>query len=84
MKYTVQFIIAGYAMPEGRDVEQYKSLADIKSALIWNHDQAQAYGAAYAPSEAIIWKGVVDDVTDVYPDLIATTGPRGGVSLRGA
>lgn len=78
-KYTVQFIVAGYAMPEGTDVEYYDSLEMIAFGLQCAHDQAESFGAAYAPSEAVIWKGELDDVTDVYPDRLATIGPRGGV-----
>ena len=77
--YTVQFIIAGYSMPEGQDVEHYSSKAAISRALQREHDQAEQYGAAYAPSEAIAWKGELSDVTDIYPDACAIIGPRGGV-----
>ena len=82
-KYTVQFIIAGHAMPEGRDVEYFASLAEIKRRLADEHEDASWRGTGgHAPSEAVIFKGRVRDVTDVYPDYVAITGPRGGVRIE--
>lgn len=79
MKYTVQFLVAGYGEPQGNDVGHYSSRANIASALERIHENAERYGAGYEPSEAVVWKGEHDDVTDVYPDLVATMGPRGGI-----
>jgi len=79
--YTVQFIIAGYAMPDGSDVQHYNSLESIARALQSEHDSAENYGAGYEPSKAIIWKGELDSVQDIYPDKVAIIGPRGGVSF---
>lgn len=30
---------------------------------------------------ALVWKGHLKDVTDMYPDLELTIGPRGGVQV---
>ena len=82
LKYTVQFYISGYANPEGTIVEHYNSLSAIKAALQSEHDRAEQYGAGYEPSEAIIWIGCYDDVTDLYPDKQAIMGSRGGVTIQ--
>ena len=83
MKYTVQFFIAGYSLPGGRDVEYFNTLADIKRALLREHDTAEVYGAGYNPSECLLWKGHIKDVTDIYPDGGFIIGPRGGVQNNG-
>lgn len=83
MKYTVQFIIAGYGLPDGKNVEHYNSLQGIKDGLLFEHERAEQYGAAYEPSEAVIFKGRYKDVTDMYPDKVMTVGPRGGVRVGG-
>ena len=81
MRYTVQFFIAGYGAPEGGDVEHADSKKEIGRMLQSEHDRAESYGAAYEPSEALIWRGHHDDVTDIYPDASAVIGPRGGVQF---
>lgn len=78
-RYTVQFIVAGYAMPDGRDVHHYSSKRAIGRALLQEHEQAEKYGAGYEPSEAVVWRGEHEDITDIYPDDCAIIGPRGGV-----
>lgn len=78
-RYTVQFIIAGYALPAGNDVFYADSQAAIKRQLQREHDAAENVGAGYEPSEALVWKGELEDVTDQYPDYRATIGARGGV-----
>lgn len=83
MKYTVQFIISGYSLPDGKCVEHYNSLASIRWALLDAHKEAESIGAAYEPSEAVIFKGKYRDVTDMYPDKIMIVGPRGGVRVEG-
>lgn len=82
--YTLQYFIAGYAQPNGRDVFHAHSLEQIKRGLQLEHRRAQRYGAAYEPSRALIWRGEMDDITDVYPDLEATMGPGGGVTIASA
>jgi len=79
MRYTVQFWIAGYSAPAGADVEHHNNLRSIGAALQREHDQAGQYGAGYEPSECLVWRGEMDDTTDIYPDMHAQIGPRGGV-----
>lgn len=78
-KYTVQFHIAGYATPDGNDVMYADSIAAIKHALQRWHGDAEQVGAGYEPSEALVWQGEIENVTDQYPDYQAIIGPRGGV-----
>ena len=84
MRYTVQFLIAGYSAPEGGDVEHANSKTEIARMLQLEHDRAESAGAGYEPSEALIWHGHHGDVTDIYPDATAVIGPRGGVQFRPA
>jgi len=79
MPYTIQVLVAGYAAPSGRDVAHVNNLLDAKFHLSAYHEEAEQYGAAYEPSIAYLWKGKHRDVTDMYPDLILTMGPRGGI-----
>lgn len=81
--YTVQFFIAGYSAPEGTDVEYCRSLKAVKAAVKAAHEEACRYGAGYEPTSAAIFYGKVPDVTDMYPDAMAETGPRGGVHISG-
>lgn len=80
-RYTVQLHIAGYSAPSGRDVTHCVSLAEIHRLLLTEHETALRYGAGYDPSEALIWRGEWEDVTDQPPDMRATIGPRGGVNF---
>jgi hypothetical protein len=82
MSYTVQFFIAGYAAPSGRAVEHCSSLREIGRRLQAEQEQAEACGAGYEPPEVAIFFGRHKDVTDMYPDRIATLGPRGGVRFE--
>lgn len=80
--WTIQYDIAGYRPPEGRDVEHVASLDAARRSLQSAHKEAERYGAAYTPSTALLWKGEHDDVTDLYPDRQAVMGPRGGVQIQ--
>jgi len=84
--YTVQVFISGYAAPDGDDVEHFTSLACVKDYFRNCVTEAECYGAGYDSidweNEAVIFKGLLDDVTDQYPDLIAKFGPRRGVILE--
>lgn len=79
--WTIQTFIAGYADPEGQAVRHVDSLEAAKRHLIREHEGAQRFGAGYEPSEALLWHGTLDDVTDVYPDRQLIMGPRGGVQV---
>lgn len=81
-KYTVQTFIAGYSTPEGTDVMHCNSIPEIKRILEREQDRAESYGAGYEPGEALIWKDNLTDVTDRYPDGVATFGPRGGIKIN--
>lgn len=81
MRYTYQHTIAGCAQPGGREVFHADSLKEIKKHTIALHRQAEDWGCAYEPTRALIWIGELDDVTDIYPDFSAITGPRGGVQI---
>jgi len=82
--YTVQVFISGYAAPDGDDVEHFTSLACVKDYFRNCVTEAERYGAAYDDGQntAVICKGLLDDMTDQYPDLIARFGPRHGIVLE--
>lgn len=81
-RYTFQTIIAGYALPGGHEVHHATSKGRIADYLLADHLEAERYGAGYEPSEALIWIGHHNDITDIYPDLRAVIGPRGGVRFE--
>jgi hypothetical protein len=84
IKYTMQTFISGYSLPDGDDVTHHRTKQACNTQLRYEHDEAYNYGAAYGPSEAFVWLGKLDDVTDVYPDFIITMGPNGGTHWRNA
>ena len=84
MRYTIQLHTESgcFATPQGDDVRHCTSQADIRWHLDNWADTVSRY--ADAPVEALVWRGTLDDVTDVYPDWIATLGPKGGMQLNPA
>ena len=84
MKYTIQLHTesGSFSTPQGDDVRHCTSKADIRYHLDNWADTVSRY--ANTPAEVLVWRGKLDDVTDIYPDWIATLGPRGGMNLNPA
>jgi hypothetical protein len=84
MRYTIQLHTESgcFATPRGIDVKHCTSKADIRYHLDNWADTVSRY--ANTPAEVLVWRGTLDDVTDIYPDWIATLGPRGGMQLNPA
>ena len=84
MRYTIQLHTDSgcFSTPQGDDVKHCRNKGDIRWHLDNWADTVSRY--AEAPVEALVWRGTLDDITDVYPDWIATLGPRGGMHLNQA
>jgi hypothetical protein len=84
MRYTIQLHTESgcFATPRGIDVKHCTSKADIRYHL--DNWEAMARRLSEEPVEALVWRGTLEDVTDIYPDWIATLGPRGGMNLSPA
>lgn len=80
--YTLQFITesGSFSAPCGDDVEHCRNLKQLKAALEYWDSEVQALSEYRG--EALVWYGRHPDVTDIYPDALATIGPRGGLHLR--
>lgn len=81
MRYTIQLHTESgcFATPQGDEVLHCQSKADIHWHLDNWADRVSRY--ADTPVEVLVWKGTLDDVTDIYPDWVAKLGPRGGMHL---
>lgn len=84
MKYTIQLQTDSgcFAAPQGDDVKHCQSKADIRWRLDNWADEVGCYSDE--PVEVLVWRGTLDDVTDVHPDWVATLGPRGGMNMNPA
>ena len=84
MKYTIQLHTESgcFAPPQGDDVRHCTSQADIR----WHLDNWADTVSRYSEEsvEVLVWRGTLEDVTDAYPDWIATLGPKGGMHLNPA
>lgn len=84
MRYTIQLHTESgcFATPQGDEVKYCHSKADIRWHLDNWADRVSRY--ADTPAEVLVWRGKLDDVTDIYPDWVATLGPKGGMHLNPA
>lgn len=84
MRYTIQLHTesGSFATPQGDNVRHCTSQADIR----WHLDNWADTVSRYSeqPVEALVWRGTLNDVTDTYPDWVATLGPKGGMHLNPA
>lgn len=80
MNYTYQEISesGNWSMPDGKDVHHAKSKRELRDALERWGDQNERYNDRKDASLRV-WKGTLDDITDIYPDFDLKFGPRGGV-----
>ena len=83
MKYTAQFFYgSSYSAPTGQDVEHFSSLRQIGETLWRRADFDPAFPCVEsAAASALVWKGELEDVTDVYPYRQIDIGPRGGIRI---
>lgn len=84
MRYTIQLHTESgcFATPQGDDVRHCQSKGDIRWHLDNWVDEVSRYSEQ--PVEVLVWRGTLDDVTDIYPDWVATLGPKGGLHLNPA
>jgi hypothetical protein len=83
--YTYQTVSesGSFSSPEGSDVEHARSKRDLRRALErWQDDHGRV-GSDEQLASLVVWKGELDDVTDVYPDFEVKPGPRGGARFEG-
>lgn len=80
MNYTYQELSnsGNWSNPWGADVEHASSMPQLRRALERWGDTNDDYNQRNDAS-IMVWKGTLDDVTDVYPDFELRFGPRGGV-----
>lgn len=71
-----------YAVPDGTDCERFSSLKIACDIFAARADNWDGRTPCVEESEALVWKGWLDDTTDIYPDLRLTMGPRGGVRVE--
>ena len=80
MIYTVFYVSesGSFGTTPDRDIEVCKSLKEVRAALeAWAHEHEQ-YGSSASYASLHVSCGRFSDLTDVYPDFVATLGPRGG------
>ena len=69
-----------FAQPEGKDVEFCKSKKDAESKFNdWVRDHLRV-GADPKAARFVVYKGLIEDATDMYPDFIMKLGPKNGVN----
>ena len=90
MKVSVLIYVNGYAQPDNAaDLVHCASMKEARAEIAATVHEAQRFGAGYdcdgdGGATALVFRGWIDDATDVYPDWTATVGPRGGVRLSAA
>lgn len=79
MKYTYQEISdsGNFALPSPMDVSHARNKRQLRLALERWADVNGQYNDERDAS-LIVWKGELDDVTDIYPEFEMRVGPRGG------
>ena len=84
MRYTIQLHTesGSFSSPQGDDVKHCSNKADIRWYLDDWADTVSRYSEESV--EVLVWRGTLEDVTDVCPDWVATLGPRGGMNLNPA
>ena len=82
VRYTYQTFTEGgsYSDPCGNDVNYASSRKELAQALQAWCDEVSRFSEDRCYLRA--WVGQEEDVTDLYPDLEATLGPRGGVRFH--
>jgi hypothetical protein len=82
MNYTIQLHTESgcFSSPGATNVLHCNSKADIRHYLERWQEEVQRYSEE--PCSALVWKGKLTNVTDVYPDYEATLGVRGGFHLN--
>jgi hypothetical protein len=82
MKYTIQLHTDSgmFQAPEGQEVKHCSSKKDIRGSLEHWNDTVNRYSEGQC--SALVWKGTLRDVTDIYPDGEATLGKRGGFRIE--
>lgn len=81
MIYTIQCVSESGSLGDGK-IQHVKSQAEISAALeswVELHDRV---GSDSSLASVLAWRGHLEDVTDVYPDLEARFGPRGGFQFH--
>jgi hypothetical protein len=81
MKYTYQETSesGSFSNPAGSDVSHASSLPQLRRALERWQDSHGQVGSDEKDASLMVWKGELDDVTDVYPDFVLKSGVRGGM-----
>lgn len=83
MKYTVAEVTnSGSFGYDPTDLKYASNLEDCKGILYrWGRMHEQV-GTTMDYAYIYIFKGVFDDVTDMYPDKMMYFGPRGGIKVE--
>ena len=80
MRYTYQEISesGSFGAPYGDDIKHANGKEELERALgRWEYEHERV-GADGRDATLNVWIGTLDDVTDIYPDMQAYYGPRGG------
>lgn len=80
MIYTAQMVSegGGFSPPWGDDVEICKNKQELVGLLDYWRSEHLSTGNDPDEASLRVFIGRYDDVTDMYPDLIVSRGPRGG------
>ena len=78
--YTLQLCSesGSFSCPEGDDIRHATSRADVSWYLDNWADKHDRVGSDSQEAYAVVFKGRLDSVQDIYPDYIVRIGPRGG------
>jgi hypothetical protein len=81
MNYTYQETSesGSFSQPWGNDVSHASSIKELRHALERWQDSHNRVGSDERDASLVVWKGTLEDVTDVYPEFILKPGPRGGM-----
>ena len=67
-----------FASPQGDDVTVCKNKKEVAGLLDYWKQQHDLVGSDSSQASIHVFIGKHEDVTDMYPDFIVSSGPRGG------
>ena len=70
-----------FAYPEPTDTEVCHSKKELQWILERWQEEHSLVGSEESDASLLIWRGKLEDITDMEPDFQATLGPRGGLQL---
>lgn len=73
---------SSYAVPTDKDIEYFASMEDARNALLYRENGGDPYHPTVEDSALWLFRKKPKRATDMYPDMVMTLGPRGGVKVE--